>query len=60
MNLKDIPEMTSSRFPRRITVSVSKDTYADLRKLKEQGKDTAEFVRRLIDNALKVALNKAG
>lgn len=49
MKLDDIPNLKGSRYPARITVPLSKDTKEKLDALKRKRKDTAELVRRLID-----------
>lgn len=54
MNLKDIPDLKSNRYPKRITLALSVEMYEELAKLKrEHGKDTAEFVRKVLSEALK-------
>lgn len=54
MNLKDIPDLKANRYPKRVTLALSVETYEALVRLKrEQGKDTAELIRRLLDNFLK-------
>lgn len=53
MRLEDIPDLKGNQYPARISVSLSSDAKSKLDSLKKsKGKDTAEVVRRLIDEFL--------
>lgn len=58
MKLKEIPDLQASKFPKRISVALSPETYNNLRRLRDSGKDTAEFLRMLIDRALAEVFDK--
>jgi hypothetical protein len=51
MNIRDIPDLKSNKFPERITVPVTSDTFIKLKQLKDmKRKDVAALIRMLIDN----------
>lgn len=52
MELENIPLLRSNKFPERITTPITGETKRKLDALKRKRKDTAELVRRLIDEFL--------
>lgn len=52
MELENIPILRGNQFPERITVPLTGEAKRKLDALKKKRKDTAELVRRLIDEFL--------
>lgn len=52
MNLQNIPDVKSERYPKPVTVKVSQETHRRLTLIRQSGKDIAEFLRQVIDQKL--------
>lgn len=52
MKIDEIPNLRGNQFTERITVPLTGEAKRKLDALKKRRKDTAEFVRRLIDEGL--------
>lgn len=53
MKLNDIPDMDTDKFPERISVALSRESFAKLEALKKFKKKPSQVVRMLIDEFLK-------
>ena len=52
ISIDDVPDMKGAKYPERMMISLSTQTYLKLKKLKASNKDHMEFIRILIDRAL--------
>jgi len=53
ISLDDVPNLKSGKYPERVMLSLSSESYAKLKVLKEHHKkDTSEMIRTLIDRTL--------
>lgn len=54
LKISDIPDAKDNRYPRRITIALSNETYDKLKEIRQtKNKDTATLVRMLIEKFLK-------